>query len=222
MRQFRIFFVYFLFLQCFSIASFAQQKAPFSIDIENFKKQDLVNPPPKKGIVFVGSSSFNLWPEIQDYFPEYKIINRGFGGSSLPDVIRYAPDIIIPYKPKQVVIYCGENDFMADGVTAEIVFDRFTTLFEILRENLPKTHILFVSIKPSPSRLKYIPEMVKANSMIKDYLENYRRTDYVDVYSKMLLADGTPMPEIFKSDQLHMNENGYAIWQKAIKPYLKK
>lgn len=222
MKQSRIFFVCLLFLQCLSIASFAQQRAPFFNEIETFKKQDLVNPPPKNGIVFVGSSSFNLWPKIQDYFPGYKIINRGFGGSSLPDVIRYAPDIIIPYKPKQVVIYCGENDFMADGVTAEIVLDRFTTLFEILRENLPKTHILFVSIKPSPSRLKYLPEMVKANSMIKDYLENYRRTDYVDVYSKMLLADGTPMPEIFKSDKLHMNENGYAIWQKAIKPYLKK
>lgn len=222
MKQIRIFFVCFLFLQCLNTGGFAQQKAPFSNEIETFKKQDLLNPPPKSAILFVGSSSFKLWPNVQSYFPEYKIINRGFGGSSLPDVIRYAQDIIIPYKPKQVVIYCGENDFMADGVTGEIVFDRFTTLFKIIRGNLPKAHILFISIKPSPSRLKYLPEMVKANAMIKSYLENHRRTDYVDVYSKMLLADGTPMPEIFKSDKLHMNEAGYAIWQKAIKPYLKK
>lgn len=140
----------------------------------------------------------------------------------MPDAIRYASDIIIPYKPKQVVVYCGENDFTADGVNAEIVFNRFTTLFEIIRKDLPKAHILFVSLKPSPSRLKYLPEMVKANAMIKTYLKNNHRTGYVDVYSKMLLDDGTPIPDIFKADKLHMKEAGYAIWQKAIKPYLKK
>lgn len=222
MRHLKGFLICFLFLQFLGLTGSAQQTPPFFNEIEAFKKQDSVNPPPKNAILFVGSSSFRLWPNLQDYFPGYTIINRGFGGSSLPDVIRYASDIIIPYKPRQVVIYCGENDFTADGVNAEIVYDRFTTLFEIVREGLPKAHILFVSLKPSPSRLKYMPEMVKANAMIKDYLKNYRRTGYVDVYSKMLLADGTPMPDIFKADKLHMTEAGYAIWQKAMKPRLKK
>jgi len=159
---------------------------------------------------------------VQDDFPGYTIINRGFGGSSLPHVIRYAPDIIYPYKPSQVVIYCGENDFTAPGVTAETVFERFTTLFGMIRNELPKTHILYVSLKPSPSRLKYMPEMLKANDMIRTYIKKRSRSGYVDVYSKMLLADGSPMPDIFTGDNLHMNEKGYAIWQKAIKPYLKK
>jgi lysophospholipase L1-like esterase len=204
------------------LESFAQQNPPFFNEIEAFKKEDIVNPPPKNAILFVGSSSFKGWTNVQSSFPGYTIINRGFGGSSLPDAIRYAPDIILPYQPKQVVIYCGENDFAADGVTAEIVFDRFKTLFDIVRTGLPKAHVLFVSFKPSPSRLKFMPEMVKANGLIKDYLKGKRRTDFVDVYSKMLLADGTPMPDIFKSDRLHMTDAGYAIWQKALKPYLKK
>jgi lysophospholipase L1-like esterase len=211
-----------LLLHVLSLTSLAQQTPPFYNDIETFKKADLINPPPKNAIVFVGSSSFKFWTDVQTYFPGYTIINRGFGGSSLPDAIRYAKDIVIPYQPKQVVIYCGENDFMAEGVDANIVFDRFKTLFEIIRKDLPKAHVLFVSLKPSPSRQKYMPEMVKANAMIKDYLKNYTRTDFADVYSKMLLADGTPMPDIFKADRLHMTEAGYAIWQKVIKPYLKK
>ncbi len=219
MKYFKGFFVCFL---CLSFTVSAQQSPPFFNEIEAFKKQDSVNPPPKNAIVFVGSSSFRMWSNVQDYFPGYTIINRGFGGSSLPDAIRYASDIIIPYNPRQVVIYSGENDFTADGVNAEIVYNRFTTLFEIIRKDLPKTHVLYVSIKPSPSRLKYMPEMVKANAMIKKYLKNNRRADYVDVYSKMLLTDGTPMPDIFKADKLHMNEAGYAIWQKAIKSRLKK
>ena len=222
MKQLKGLFFCLLLLQTLSFTGSAQQSFPFSNEIEDFKKQDSVNPPPQKAILFVGSSSFRMWTNLQNDFPGYTIINRGFGGSSLPDVIRYAPDIIIPYNPKQVVIYCGENDFTAEGVNAEIVYDRFTTLFEIIREKLPKAHILFVSLKPSPSRLKYLPEMVRANTMVKNYLKKYRRTDYVDVYSKMLLADGTPMPDIFKADNLHMTEGGYAIWKKAIKPYLKK
>ncbi|MHB1178339.1 MAG: GDSL-type esterase/lipase family protein [Daejeonella sp.] len=209
-------------LQFVCFEGLAQQNPPFYNEIEAFKTEDRLNPPPKGEIVFVGSSSFRGWNNVQSYFPGYTIINRGFGGSRLPDAIRYARDIITPYQPKQVVIYCGENDFTADGVTAEIVFDRFTTLFEIIRHDLPKTHILFVSFKPSPSRLKYMPEMVKANELIKRYLKNYRRTGYVDVYSKMLLEAGTPMPDIFKADKLHMTEAGYRIWQKAIEPYLKK
>jgi len=222
MKHLKGFLICFLLLQTLSFTSFAQQTFPFSNEIESFKKQDSANPPPQNAILFVGSSSFRMWTNIQEDFLGYTIINRGFGGSSLPDVIRYAPDIIIPYKPKQVVVYCGENDFTADGVNAGIVYDRFTTLFETIREKLPKAHILFVSLKPSPSRLKYMPEMVKANTMIKNYLKNYRRTGYVDVYSKMLLTDGSPMPDIFKADQLHMTEAGYAIWKKAIKPHLKK
>ena len=211
-----------ILLQLIGFGSVAQQNLPFYTEIEAFKKEDRINPPPKGKIVFVGSSSFRGWNNVQNDFPGYTIINRGFGGSSLPDAIRYAKDIITPYQPKQVVIYCGENDFTAEGVTAEIVLDRFTALFEIIRNDLPKTHILFVSFKPSPSRLKYMPEMLRANEFIRKYLKNHRRTGYVDVYSKMLLQDGTPMPDLFKADKLHMTEAGYRIWQKAIEPYLKK
>lgn len=211
-----------IFLQFLCFLGFSQQKPRYFDEIEAFKKQDSINPPPKNAILFVGSSSFRGWQDVQDYFPGYTIINRGFGGSTLPDVIRYAPDIIYPYQPSQVVIYCGENDFVAKDITAEIVYDRFTTLLGMIRRELPDAHVLFISFKPSPSRLKYMPEMVRGNDMIRKYLKNYPRTGYVDVYSKMLLKDGSPMPDIFKADKLHMTAAGYRIWQKAIKPHLKK
>ena len=223
MKQLNRLLVAFLLLQLCNQNSFAQQTPPFYNEIEAFRQQDSINPPPKSSILFVGSSSFRLWKDVQNDFPGYTIINRGFGGSSLPDVIRYADDIIFPYKPSQVVIYCGENDFtISDTVNARVVFNRFTELFGRIKKELPGTHVLFVSIKPSPSRQKYMPEMVLANDMIRKYLKKYPKTGYVDVYSKMLLTDGEPMPDIFLGDRLHMNENGYVIWQKAIKPYLKK
>ncbi len=131
---FRIITVFLFFL--FAFTSTAQ---PFANEIAAFKKQDAVSFPPATAILFVGSSSFRMWKDVQDYFPQHTIINRGFGGSALPDVIRYADDIILPYQPKQIVIYCGENDIAsADSITAGLVFDRFKILFAMIREKMPE------------------------------------------------------------------------------------
>jgi lysophospholipase L1-like esterase len=171
----------------------------------------------------VGSSSFRLWNNIQDDFPGYTIINRGFGGSSLPDVIRYEKDIIFPYQPRQIVIYCGENDLAAsDTVTAQLVLKRFETLFEDIRNRFPKIPIAFVSIKPSPSRQQLMPKMEEANRLIKNFLKQKKKTAFIDVYHLMLNPDGTVLKDIFIADNLHINAKGYAIWQKTIEPYLLK
>jgi len=212
-----------LFLFLLASAVCAQQQPPFWNDIQAFKKQDSISPPPKNAILFVGSSSFTNWKDVQDYFPGHTIINRGFGGSSMPDVIRYADDIIFLYKPKQVVIYCGENDLaVSDTVTGELVYKRFMTLFEMIRKNLPNVPVVFVSLKPSPSRWHLRQKMMTANELIKDFLKKRSGTAFVDVYNKMLNAERTPIKEIFLKDSLHMNAKGYVIWQKSIKSYLLK
>lgn len=201
----------------------AQQHPPFYNEIQAFKKKDQEQAPPKNAIVFTGSSTIRLWPDIESYFPGYSVINRGFGGSKLPDVIRYANDVIFTYQPKQVVIYCGENDIASsDTTTAQLVFDRFKTLFGMIRNKLPKTSIAFIGFKPSPSRAKYFAKMLEFNKLAIDFIKQQKNADYIDVYSKMLHADGSPMQDLFKSDNLHMTEKGYAIWKAAIEPYLLK
>jgi lysophospholipase L1-like esterase len=196
---------------------------PFAEDIQAFKKQDAINPPPANAILFVGSSSFTKWKDVSSYFPGYTIINRGFGGSTLPDVIRYTNDIIIPYHPKQVVIYCGDNDLASsDNITADSVFERFKILFEAIRSGLPGENIVYVSIKPSPSRARLRQKMEQANLLIQTYLSINNHAAFVDVFHKMLNADGSVMTDIFIEDNLHMNAKGYAIWKKAIEPYLSK
>lgn len=206
-----------------AITAYAQ-KAPFQSDIDAFKKQDSANFPPKNAILFAGSSSFRMWSDVQTYFPGYTIVNRAFGGSTLPDVIHFADDILIPYHPKQVVIYCGDNDLAAsDTVTATIVFDRFKTLYNIIRTKLgKKVSVVFVSIKPSPSRERLLPKIVEANALISQYLKTDKHAAFVDVFYPMLTADGKLRPELYKEDMLHMKPEGYAIWQKAIAPYLLK
>ena len=199
------------------------QEAKFYNDIQAFKKKDAEKMPAKHTILFVGSSSFTKWTDVQDYFPGYPILNRGFGGSTLPDVINYATDVIFAYQPKQVVIYCGENDLASsDTVSAATVVQRVKTLVGMIRKNLGNVPVLFVSLKPSPSRSRLFPKMKEVNARVKSFLLSDKNGAFADVYTPMLDASGEPMQDIFLDDKLHMNAKGYAIWQKVLAPMLVK
>ena len=208
----------------FSFIHASAQEPAYWKDVQAFKKQDSAHFPRAGQILFIGSSSFTMWKDVQKYFPAYPILNRGFGGSTLQDQIYYAKDLIVPYKPRQIVIYCGENDLAAsDTVTPSIVMKRFEILFYFIRKHYPRTPIAYISMKPSPSRQHLMPKMEEANRLIKHFLAKRSRTSYINVYSKMLKPDGkTPREDLFLEDRLHMNAKGYAIWQKAIAPHLLK
>lgn len=196
---------------------------PFREEIDAFRKEDSLHFPPRKANLFVGSSSLRLWPNLPAWFPGKMVINRGFGGSSLPDVIRYADEIILPYHPRQILIYCGENDLAAhDSVTARMVADRFQELFYLIRNRYRRVPIVFISIKPSPSRISILPRVREANLLIRQFLARQRRSYFVDVFTPMLTAAGAPREELFLEDRLHMNEQGYRIWQALLRPYIKK
>ena len=198
------------------------QQPPFFNDIQHFKKQDSISFPPKDAILLIGSSSFTMWKDVKDYFPGYTIVNRGFGGSTLSDQIRYADEIIFPYQPKQIVIYCGENDLASsDTVTAAMVVDRFKQLYQIIRAKTTAP-VAFIALKPSPSRRHLFAKMREANREISVFLSSQPQTAFIDVRTKMLNTAGEPIPEIFLEDSLHMNAKGYAIWQENIKPVLIK
>ena len=199
-----------------------QPKAPFQAEIDVFKKMDSIQMPLKNSILFVGSSSFNYWKDINNYFPGYPIINRGFGGSSLTDVIYFNQETIIKYKPKQIYIYCGENDIAAsDTITAQIVFERFKTLYNIIRFHLgKKIPIMYVSIKPSVARWNLENKFVEANSLIRNFISEQKNAQFLDVHTAMLDTNGMVLNDIFIADKLHMNAKGYAIWQKIIAPTL--
>lgn len=184
------------------------------------KKAQTRNIKPRKYIVFTGSSSIVGWNSLAADFPNKKVLNHGFGGSQTFEVLHFAERIITPYKPKQVVIYSGDNDIAA-GKSPQAVLADFTALFNKIREASHRTWVTFISIKPSPSRKQYMPDIVRANQLIKDFLASRKRTSYADVYNPMLLPNGKPKPELFKSDSLHMVSAGYKLWAEVLKPHLK-
>ena len=197
-----------------------QQFANWEKEIAAFEQADKAQRPPKKGIVFTGSSSLRLWEGLNQDFPGKMILNRGFGGSQTDAVAYFADRIVVPYKPKQVVIYVGDNDLWA-GKSPEKVLADFKDLFFKIRSQVPKATITFISIKPSPSRIKILADMRETNTLVKGFLHSQKRTGYVDIYTPMLQPNGKPKPELFRADSLHMTRAGYDIWAAALKPYLK-
>jgi para-nitrobenzyl esterase len=210
------------FVANFTFAQDTKQPNPFQPEIDAFAKADKINMPDKGKILFAGSSSFRLWKDVNDYFPGKPILNRGFGGATLLDLIQYSKETIIQYKPKQIFIYCGENDIADnDTVKPKDVFNRFKQLYSILRTQLPvSTPIVFLSLKPSIARWSMHEKMAASNELIKSFIHTQKNIQFLDVYSKMLDTDGTPFKDIFIEDNLHMNANGYKIWQKLLTPLL--
>jgi lysophospholipase L1-like esterase len=196
-----------------------QNSAKWEPEIAAFEASDRTNPPPKGCIVFVGSSSIRLWSSLKSDFPGLPVINRGFGGSELADSVKFADRIILNYEPREVVVYAGGND-LANGKPPEIVFGDFVALFSKIHENLPATRVVFIATAPNPNRWALVEKMKQFNSLAQRYCEEHNVT-FVDVFSLMIGANGLPLPDIYRDDRLHMNPKGYAIWQKALTPFVK-
>jgi lysophospholipase L1-like esterase len=190
-------------------------------DIHAFETRDAASPPPQHGVLFVGSSSIRFWESLAQDFPNQQVINRGFGGSEVRDSTWYADRIVVPYAPRLVVFYAGDND-LNSGRSPTQVRDDVLAFVARVRRDLPETRIAYLSIKPSPSRAQLLPQIIEANQLIRDALAKLPRADFIDVYTPMLDAAGNPRPELFREDQLHMTADGYAIWRTRVAPELDK
>jgi len=212
----------YLFLQITFLAfiSLNAQKNQWEEEMNTFNKLDNGSPI-QKGILFTGSSSIRFWKNLATDFKNPTILNRGFGGSQIIDLIENFDPLILKYHPTQIVVYSGDND-VEYGKSAEIVFGDFCTLLGMIKAKLPKTKVYFISIKPSLSRWDKVLEMKKANTMINEYANTKPNLYYIDVFSPMLCNKGKPCEKWFIEDGLHMTEKGYKLWVEILAPYLKK
>lgn len=193
--------------------------AEWENDMQRFAAEDQAAPPPKHAVLFVGSSSIRLWETLAEDFPGVSLINRGFGGSEVRDSTWYADRIIVPYRPRMILLYAGDNDIAA-GRTPQQVHADFIAFVERVRRDLPRTKIAYISTKPSPSRAHLLDVQRQANALVREEAQR-RGVIYIDVFTPMLDANGQPRETLFIEDRLHMNRAGYALWRDLIAPMLR-
>ena len=186
--------------------------------IENFLRWDQKNTYVENGILFLGSSSIRKWP-TSNYFDYLPIINRGFGGSHISDVNYYFKNIASIYKPRTIVLYAGDND-IAGKKTPEQVLEDYIDFIILVREHLPQTKIIYLPIKPSPSRWSMWNDMRQANRLIKMYTDSDNMQYYADTATPMLDSQGKPLGDLFVDDSLHLSKKGYDLWSEILKPIL--
>jgi len=214
------FFLALLFLTRGLAFAAAPDPARFEQEIAAFEAMDRTNPPPRDAVLFAGSSSFRLWKTLKEDFPKHAVINRGFGGSQMSDLLHFADRMVLPYAPKVILVYEGDND-LAAGVTPETVLAGFQAFVAKVHAHLPGTRIAFVAIKPSPKRQTLLAEQTRANALIRGFAASDHRLAFIDVAKPMLDRSGQPRGELFVEDRLHLNAEGYRLWRKIIARALK-
>jgi len=198
----------------------APAKPSFEDDIEAFEAADRAHAPPQGAVLFVGSSSIRFWTTLDKDFPGVVTLNRGFGGSHVYDCSRYAPRIVIPYHPRLIVFYAGDND-VADGRKPREILSDFKTFVAKVRAAQPGVPIVFLSIKPSLERWKLVGQIREANALIRKYASRAKGIGYVDVFTPMLGPGGLPRKELFREDGLHMTLAGYELWTRLVAPLIR-
>ena len=188
--------------------------------IARFEAADRKNPPPQGAVLFIGSSSIVKWKTLAQDFPDVQTLNRGFGGSVIADSTRYVSRIVVPYHPRKIVFFAGDNDIGA-GRSPEAVVADFAGFVSTVRASLPDVPIAFIGIKPSLSRWRLHDAQIKANHLVSDYCSRGANLTFIDVYGVMLGSDGKPRPELFVADGLHMTPAGYALWTPLVAPFVK-
>lgn len=196
----------------------AQDPTRFESEIRAYEISDQQEPPPTQRVVFVGSSSIRMWSNISSSFPGYPIINRGFGGSTMADLLYYFDRLVAVYDPSLVVVYEGDND-LADGNSVEEIASDYLSFIDRMNTQLPTSDFAFMSVKPSPARSGFIPDMKVLNQRLQTIAEA-NGGYFFDVFTPMLDADDQPLPQLFISDMLHLNKAGYRLWRQTLTPML--
>lgn len=216
----KILVLLFLLLCFFSVRAQYPRATLWTSVINGFAAQDAVTGASKDVVLFVGSSTFTMWTGLQTDFPQSKVLNRAFGGSTMTDIIYYFNQVVAPYNPRQVVIYEGDNDLHETSKTPDGFMDDVITMTRLINIYFPNAEILLVSIKPSPSRSASFTKYQSANLLMKAYADKFDYINYVDTWTPMLKQDGSPDVSYFGTDMLHMNASGYALWKSILEPHL--
>ncbi len=221
----QLFVILFLFNACWALALAPADPTRFEKAIQAFEAEDQAKAPPKDVTLFTGASNIRRWQSLPERFKKTPVLNRGFGGSHISDVVHFADRIVLKYKPKQIYLNAGGND-LHSGRTPEEVLAAFEAFVSKVQKALPKTKLAFLSIPTSPSRWDEVELVKTTNSLISASCAK-NSVDFIDIFPLLLGSDGKPRPELYVEDKLHFSEAGYDVvtsaikWQKEILAFAK-
>jgi hypothetical protein len=176
---------------------------------------------PRQAVVFIGSSSIRLWGTLVDDMSPIPVIQHGFGGSKLNDIVYYAERLVNAYHPRAVVVFAGTNDIdPAASKSPEVLLASYQAFVRKIRSDQPDLPIFYIGITPSPLRWAVWPIAQSTNQLIKNWSETDSSLHFIDTSDALLGSNGEPNPENYVFDGLHLSKSGYGIWREIIRKRL--
>ena len=198
-----------------SVAEPQPATSKFEGELRKFEVDDSKTPPPAHPVLFTGSSSIRLWTNLVADFPTLRVLNRGFGGSQMSDLVFSFDRVVRPYRPSLIVVYEGDND-LAAGKTADQVYTDYEAFLKRVRQELPGTPVALFAVKPSPSRIKLMDAQRDLNHRLEGLAGRGPGIRFIDTFHPLLDSAGKPRPELYREDGLHLNPAGYALWRGVV------
>ena len=197
----------------------ARDYARWEKEVAAYEASDRQNPPPRGGILFIGSSTIRLWKTLAEDYSDLKVINRGFGGTEIVDSTHFADRLIFPHEPKQIFLRAVGNDIHAGRTPRQVAAD-FAEFVRVVHARLPRTEILYISVSPAPSRWGESDKYRELNRLIREMALDLPRVGFVDTFDMVLKPDGSARPELFVKDRLHFSPEGYELLKERVRPFL--
>jgi lysophospholipase L1-like esterase len=197
----------------------AQEPVDFEAEVRQLKaKNDRLWNGADPVILFTGSSSIRMWDDLQERFPDRKILNTGFGGSTASDLLFYLEPLVLDYRPEKVFIYEGDND-LAEGKKVRQVFNTLQEIAGRIEERNPEVPVVFIAAKPSILRWNLRKKYKRLNRRLERWADGHPGRGFADVWQPMLTGRKLNT-SLFIADGLHMNNAGYDLWEIVLAPFV--
>lgn len=187
-------------------------------EVHELERARILSPLPANPVVFYGSSSIRLWSTLNRDLRSPRLVNLGFGGSTLAACVYFFERLVLPLQPASLLVYAGDND-LGDGRSPDDVVQSFRQLAGKVQQSCGTIPFGFLSIKPSPARRSILHRITETNQRIRRHILEIPGAFFVDLLPAMMAEDGNPRPDLFEEDGLHLSQAGYEVWTALLEPY---
>ena len=158
-------------------------------------------------LLFAGDSDIEGWNT--DRYTDSA--NIGVGGAMCRDVLDTLDGSIEAYRPRLVVLVCGENDLWEKNVRR--TFEDFSAVVDRVHDT--GAAVIYMGTKPEPATAALHGDYQGYDALIRGHAIELTRNGstplvMIDVFPSFE-ALGNP-GNLYQRDRLHLSRDGYALW----------
>ena len=153
------------------------------------------------------------------------VLNHGFGGATIDELLYHYPRLVVPYDPSAVVIRSSYND-IAKGMTVEETLSQLKQLVHWLRTDFPHIPIFLLPVFDAKIMTdERHAAFAELNQQMAAFAAD---TDHVEIFdlnpffyeNDAQIGDLRKLRDVFVPDGLHLTDSAYEEMAEFFAPRL--